>query len=105
MILTEEIARHARVRPEALAFTWIEGDALEPARQLSYRELHAQVERLAAALRAQRLEGRRVLLSFPPGLDFIVAFFGCLSANAVAVPAPFPQNRRTLARTRAMAMK
>lgn len=32
--------------------------------------------------------GQRVLLSYGPGLDFVVAFWACLRAGAVAVPAP-----------------
>jgi acyl-CoA synthetase (AMP-forming)/AMP-acid ligase II len=35
--------------------------------------------------------GERALLLYPPGLDFIPAFFGCLYAGVVAVPAYPPQ--------------
>jgi amino acid adenylation domain-containing protein len=44
----------------------------------------------------QRLDaaGERVLLLYPPGLEYIVAFFGCLYAGAVAVPAYPPQLNR-----------
>lgn len=30
--------------------------------------------------------GERVILVYPPGLDFIVAHFGCLMAGCIAVP-------------------
>ena len=40
--------------------------------------------------------GDRALFLFPPGLDFIVAFFGCLAAGVIAVPLMVP--RRTEAR-------
>jgi len=35
--------------------------------------------------------GERVLLGFPPGLDFLVGLFGCLYAGLVAVPAYPPR--------------
>jgi acyl-CoA synthetase (AMP-forming)/AMP-acid ligase II len=33
-------------------------------------------------------------LLYPPGLDYIAAFFGCLYAGAIAVPAYPPRNQR-----------
>ena len=41
------------------------------------------------AERGQR--GDRAVLLFPPGLDFIVAFFGCLLAGVIAVPIMVPR--------------
>ena len=38
--------------------------------------------------------GERALLLYPPGLDFIAAFFGCLYAGVVAVPAYPPRLER-----------
>ncbi len=86
----------------AIALEWIEGDRTEPARRLTYAELHRRSRALARALLVRKLRGERVLLPFPPGLDFIVAFVACLDAGAIPVPTPFPQNRRTLARARAI---
>src|SRR6185312_15293602 len=40
--------------------------------------------------------GDRALLVFPPGLEFMVAFFGCLMADVIAVPMMMP--RRNSAR-------
>ena len=37
------------------------------------------------------------MLAYPPGLEFIAAFFGALYAGCVAVPA-YPPRRRTLDR-------
>lgn len=34
--------------------------------------------------------GRPVMLLYPPGLDYICAFFGCLYSGAIAVPAATP---------------
>ena len=41
-------------------------------------------------------------LLYPPGLDFIVAFFGCLYAGVVAVPAHLPRLNRPMTRLRSI---
>jgi acyl-CoA synthetase (AMP-forming)/AMP-acid ligase II len=45
---------------------------------------------------------QRVLLLFPPGLDYIAAFFGCLYAGSVAVPVYMPRHNRHLHRLQAI---
>ncbi|MDR3082651.1 MAG: fatty acyl-AMP ligase [Streptomyces sp.] len=65
--------------------------------EVSYAELDGRARRLAHALRdvVALAPGDRVLLLHPSGIDFPVAFFGCLYAGLVAVPAPVPgANRR-----------
>jgi acyl-CoA synthetase (AMP-forming)/AMP-acid ligase II len=46
--------------------------------------------------------GERVLLVYPPGLDFILAFCGCLYAGAVAVPVYPPRPNRPFDRIRSL---
>ncbi|HKX12669.1 MAG TPA: AMP-binding protein, partial [bacterium] len=58
---------------------------------LSYGELDRRARQVAAGLKKHLQTGDRVLLVFPPGLDFIVGFYGCLYAGAVAVPIFPPQ--------------
>jgi acyl-CoA synthetase (AMP-forming)/AMP-acid ligase II len=56
---------------------------------LTFAELDRRARALAARLGGQG--GERALLLFPPGLDFIVAFFGCLVAGVIAVPLMVPR--------------
>ena len=42
---------------------------------------------IAAELQDRTVPGERAVLLFPPGLDFISAFFGCMYAGVIAVPA------------------
>ncbi len=42
--------------------------------------------------------GDRVLLVYPPGLEFVAAFFGCLYAGVLPVPATYPKPRRPMPR-------
>ena len=46
--------------------------------------------------------GERALLLYPPGLEFIAAFFGCLYAGVVAVPAYLPRLNRPMTRLRSI---
>ncbi len=70
---------------------------------ITYGELDLRARAVAVLLQCRNLQDQRVLLLYPPGLDFIVAFFGCLYARAVAVPSSMPQTRRGLARLQAIA--
>jgi acyl-CoA synthetase (AMP-forming)/AMP-acid ligase II len=40
-------------------------------------------------------KGERVLLFYPPGLDYVAAFFGCLYAGMIAVPSYPPRLNRS----------
>ena len=82
--------------PDRLALTVLrEGEEVE--RQASYGELFDEISRVAAALHEQLPAGARVLLLLPTGLEFVSAFYGCLMAGLVAIPAHHPQQARKLA--------
>ena len=70
---------------------------------ITWRELDRRARSIAAALQQRVSPGDRVLLAYPSGIDFIVAFFGCLYAGAIAVPAPLPTQRRAWPRFAALA--
>ena len=61
---------------------------------LTFGELDQQAKAIAALLQEQGMIGQRVLLLFPPGLDYIAAFFGCLYAGVIAVPVYPPKLTR-----------
>ena len=65
---------------------------------LTYAELDRRARAVAARLQSLYAFEERVLILYPPGLDYIVAFFGCLYAGAVAVPAYPPHMNRSLSR-------
>ncbi|MGR9051747.1 MAG: AMP-binding protein [Gammaproteobacteria bacterium] len=58
--------------------------------QLTYEQLDRRARALAVTLQALGISGRTALLLFPSGLEFIVAFMGCLYAGVIAVPTPLP---------------
>jgi len=61
---------------------------------LSFKQLECRAHTLAAQFAQQAAPGNCALLLYPPGLEFIAAFLGCLSAGIVAVPAPTPRKNR-----------
>jgi acyl-CoA synthetase (AMP-forming)/AMP-acid ligase II len=83
--LVELLRRRALRQPEQRAYTFLV-DAETEEDNTSYGELDAKARAIAAALQSSGAPGQRVLLLFPPSLDYIAAFFGCLYAGMVAVP-------------------
>lgn len=69
---------------------------------ITYRELDRQAQAIAALLQRSSTVGERAILLFPPGLDYIAAFFGCLYAGIIAVPAYPPRLNRASPRLESM---
>ncbi len=87
------------------AFVFLPDGELARAQSLDYDAFGRRVRRLSAALQQTLPPGENVLLCYPPGLDYVVAFWACISAGLVAVPAypPDPvRPERTLPRLRAI---
>jgi acyl-CoA synthetase (AMP-forming)/AMP-acid ligase II len=70
--------------------------------QLSYQELNLNARAIASHLQSLGMSDRRALLLYPPGLEFISAFFGCLFAKVVAVPAYPPRPNQSAERLQAV---
>lgn len=64
---------------------------------LTYGELERRSLSIAAHLQSLLSQGERILLLYPPGIEFPAAFFGCLCAGMVAVPTNLPYSNRFLA--------
>jgi len=97
----ELLRRRAMSHPDRRCFTFlVDGDRQEE--HLDYGDLDRKARAIAAVLRQEGGAGQRVLLLFPSGLEYIAAFFGCLYAGAVAVPAYPPRRNRSMERIRAI---
>ena len=53
---------------------------------VTYGKLDERARVIAAQLHSLARADRPVLLVYPPGIEFVVAFFGCLYAGLIAVP-------------------
>jgi len=99
--LVELLRERARRQPEQTAFIFLLGGETEAAR-LSYKELDRLSRAIASKLQRMGATGKRALLLYPPGLEFIAAFFGCLYAGVVAVPAYPPRLNQSMSRLQAI---
>jgi amino acid adenylation domain-containing protein len=68
----------------------------------SYGELASRAWSIAELLQSSVCSGQPVLLLYPPGPDFIAAFWGCLGAGAIAVPVYPPRSNRNLLRLKSV---
>jgi acyl-CoA synthetase (AMP-forming)/AMP-acid ligase II len=95
--LVELLRTRGQNQPKQTAFTFLQDGETE-SDSLTYQELDSLSRAIAAQLQSSTVPGERALLLFPPGLEYISAFFGCLYAGLVAVPAYPPRPNRSLAR-------
>lgn len=89
------LARRAAEQADDRAYVFVSDRGTEEA-ALTFRQLRETATALAARLIASAQPGDRAILVFPPGIEFMVAFFGCLMAGIIAVPMMMP--RRNSAR-------
>ena len=91
--LVDLLRLHAQKNPGKVACRFLKDGEVEE-RCLTYRELENAALGVSALLQKYSEVGDRVLLLFPPGLDFIIALCGCFYAGRVAVPAYPPRPNR-----------
>lgn len=90
-----DVLQHwAKTRGDLPAFYFTDGEPSSPDQDkcITYGELDAAARNVGAYLQKLGAQGQRVLLLYPPVLEFVIGFFGCLYAGATAVPA-FPPRR------------
>src|SRR5207237_9641255 len=86
-----------RVRGEAgaeqVVYRVLPGNT-KPEQRITYRALDRRAKGVATRIAETAKRGDRALLLIPPGLDYVAAYFGCLYAGVIAVPAYPPNPRR-----------
>jgi len=83
----------AQHQPESRGYSFLT-DGEEQESHLTYQELDRRARAIAAVLQSLRKKGERALLLYPPGLDYLAGFMGCLYAGVIAVPAYPPDPSR-----------
>ena len=94
--LVDVLKFRGSTHPEALVFTFRDDEGETTA--LTYGELDRRARVIAAAIGEHARPGDRALLVYPPGLDFVCGFFGCLYSGVLAVPTAYPRPRRPVPR-------
>lgn len=91
--LVELLRLRAELSPDRIVYRFLPGDT-KPEQRITYAMLDRRARSLAVRIRETARRGSRALLLVPPGLDYVAAYFGCLYAGVVAVPAYPPNPRR-----------
>ncbi len=98
-LLEERVTRLS----EAPLFHFVEDS--DDSGPLSYSGLLRRARSLGACLQQLAAPGERAVLLYPPGLEYVTGFFGCMVSGVIAVPAypPDPMRlERTLPRLRSI---
>src|ERR1044072_3081325 len=65
-------------------------DGEEEGATFNYFEVDLQARAIGAVLQSLEAHQKPILLIYPPGIEFIFAFYGSLYAGAIAVPTQLP---------------
>ncbi|WP_081465942.1 non-ribosomal peptide synthetase [Stigmatella aurantiaca] len=91
--LVDLVRARAERTPDQTLYLFLEEGGWEEQR-ITLGEFDRRARAIAQRLQALGAEGERAVLLFAPGADYISAFFGCLYAGVVAVPAYPPDPTR-----------
>lgn len=100
--LVDLLIQRAEVGPFG-SFTFLK-DGINEQGTFTYARLDYMARAVAVTLlnsETRPQQGDRIMLLYPPGVEFLVGFFGCLYAGLVPIPAPPPdvaRLKRTLPR-------
>ncbi len=95
--LVSLLERNRREQGDRLAYRFLAYSAATgfdaQAEDLSFRQIHERVDRVAARLGELARPGDRAILLLPSGPDFLIGFLACLRAGVIAVPVAPPERR------------
>ena len=93
----ERLRYWAAATPDTVAYRYLDHGEKE-IESVNYRQLDEAARAIAADLVLKGFAGKRAVLMYPPGLDFVRAFIGCHYAGVIPVPAYPPRRNRNMGR-------
>src|ERR1700726_1495350 len=92
--ILDHLDRLAEEHPDKLLFSYLDVNG-DPIENYTYASFLQRVETIAGHLwkDGRFAAGNRLLLAYPPGLEMICAFFGCVRAGLIPVPVYPPSSR------------
>ncbi|KDO26059.1 hypothetical protein SPRG_20618 [Saprolegnia parasitica CBS 223.65] len=91
--IVDLLKRRATETPDKVVYVFLD-DAGKESVVMTFADVDRAARRVAATLQqdASLKKGDRVMLCYPPGLDFAMGFWGCLYAGAIGIPVypPYP---------------
>jgi acyl-CoA synthetase (AMP-forming)/AMP-acid ligase II len=101
--LVDVLRWRAKNQPRQLAYRYLRDGEYDEV-IMTYEDLDRRARSIAVELRSSAKEGDRALIIFPPGLDFIAAYFGCLYAKILAIPV-YPPHPASLERNLSLILR
>ena len=74
--LVDVLGYWTKRQPQQIALSDWNGESI--GQEWTYEQLEQRAQAIAAELQILDMKGERVLLLYPPGLDFAAGLFGCL---------------------------
>jgi thioester reductase-like protein len=92
--ILDRLDRLADEHPNKLLYSYLDGNG-DPIESYTYASFLHRTQAIAAHLlkEGRFAAGDRLLLAYPPGLEMICAFFGCVRAGLIPVPVYPPSSR------------
>ena len=82
--------------PKKTAFIQLDNTG-EELSSITYKKLYNNSITVARILSSKFKKGERCLIAVSPGIEFVIAFFGCLLSGIIAVPVSLPgKNKKNL---------
>lgn len=99
--LTELLDQHSQIAQDVNKINFLNNN-VDIVDSINYLQLSIKAKSIATKLQAYTQPGDRILLLYPPGIEFICAFFGCLYAGVIAVPAYPPVEKKLIEKLQGM---
>lgn len=99
----EMLVRQCRLDPGFTRLSFLNDNA-DTDQSVTGHDLIARANWLAKQLFQSSRPGDRVLLAFPAGIDFVIAFLASVRAGLIPVPVPYPKPRRPFSRYASVAI-
>jgi thioester reductase-like protein len=92
--ISHNLDRLADRHPDKLLYSFLDVNG-DPTESYTYASFRHRTQAIAEHLRKEGrfTAGDRLLLAYPPGLEMICAFFGCVRAGLIPVPVYPPSSR------------
>ncbi|MGO9454315.1 MAG: fatty acyl-AMP ligase [Candidatus Binataceae bacterium] len=88
--LTAILRFRAANQPSRIAYILV-GESNASTESITYEALDRRARAIGSGLQGMGVSGRRALLLYPHGAEFIFSFFGCLYAGVIPIPLPMPR--------------
>lgn len=95
--ILERVQKNALIKPKNTAYIFLR-DGESDEHIINNRDLYSSVRKIAGQLQGHNLRGRRVLLMYRQGIEFIQVFLGCLAAGVIPALVNPPSVSRMLKR-------